>query len=494
MRREKEPLLTPGASPPHSPPRSGSSQEGRPRGTSFDRASFGRARSASFVDKGLYDILGVAPSSTAAEIKTAYRKLALRYHPDKNAVEGPVRFPQIQRAYEVLSNPQKRKIYDQMGESGLQAFEMSAGTIPPWLFAVGAMILSCLSCSGALLIILFVSFVSMQAEGSITWSWATVFVPLWILDCVLLFATWAKLKSFMSSDDEDDTKPSPFRSALIVGRVLTFLIFHVLVVIKLDDHAGYAWVTAFLPFLILQGISILDSLLDVLPAIVPCCDGKFIAKIWALLKEIRMSCMTATFIVLLGEKLDGHVPDLDWAVIFSPLYVPLALMWLVDMVIALQHKAPPGEDERMSPVVVELVALFFHSFIYVTIALLVTRLEADAATPPFTYATCMIPVLIVFGCLCCCCCLAAVISIGGDSGGSDVPPFDEEAAASAAAATAAQAATANQNATNDYKPPRAAAVAPPTSADNADAPAARVDANDVSIQVNDDRTEPDEMD
>lgn len=72
--------------------------------------------------KDFYDILGISKTATQDEIKAAYRKLALKYHPDRNPdnKEAEEKFKEAAQAYEILSNPEKRQQYDQFGHAGPQ--------------------------------------------------------------------------------------------------------------------------------------------------------------------------------------------------------------------------------------------------------------------------------------------------------------------------------------------------------------------------------------
>lgn len=71
--------------------------------------------------KDYYKILGISRQATERDIKKAFRKLAVKYHPDKNkSAEAEKKFRDIAEAHEVLSDEKKRRIYDQYGEDGLK--------------------------------------------------------------------------------------------------------------------------------------------------------------------------------------------------------------------------------------------------------------------------------------------------------------------------------------------------------------------------------------
>ncbi len=74
--------------------------------------------------KNYYDILGVAKSATEAEIKKAYKKMAMQYHPDKNAGDkkAETKFKELNEAYQTIGDKTKKADYDQFGSAEANRF------------------------------------------------------------------------------------------------------------------------------------------------------------------------------------------------------------------------------------------------------------------------------------------------------------------------------------------------------------------------------------
>jgi len=76
-----------------------------------------------------YEVLEVNRECSGAELKKSYRKLAMKYHPDRNPEdkEAEEKFKQINEAYQVLSDDEKRSLYDRYGKAGLEGQGMGGG-------------------------------------------------------------------------------------------------------------------------------------------------------------------------------------------------------------------------------------------------------------------------------------------------------------------------------------------------------------------------------
>ncbi len=74
------------------------------------------------IKRDYYEVLGISHAASGEDVKKAFRKLALEYHPDRNKnSDAEERFKEVSEAYQVLSNTEKRSVYDRYGHAGVEA-------------------------------------------------------------------------------------------------------------------------------------------------------------------------------------------------------------------------------------------------------------------------------------------------------------------------------------------------------------------------------------
>ncbi|KAJ1945289.1 hypothetical protein EC988_005789, partial [Linderina pennispora] len=166
----------------------------------------------------LYVILGVDTAATPGEIKRAYRRLALQYHPDRSPTTSQ-RFVSIQHAYDILSDERMRRIYDRYGDLGIQMAGRMGGEILDPHVSNLLSALAFISALVAILLILFFALLARRVDMQRPWPFSAVFMPLWTIDgLVLVSVCWAfclkiGTEATRADDDGDPEASSPASDA-----------------------------------------------------------------------------------------------------------------------------------------------------------------------------------------------------------------------------------------------------------------------------------------
>ena len=203
-----------------------------------------------------YELLGVTYSDSADAIRRAYRRLALKYHPDKNpGQEAAHRWNAISEAYKVLSDERRRPVYDAVGREGLRFYDMAGGLgraapafsaedaiLPPvllinvWTASLGSLLL---------LISTFAAVVSWQLEGRTSLPWPVAFLPLWLADPLFIL-----IAGLAFSEGRSTLRPTLQRQA---PTACLLIAFQVLLCARLQTPSAFSWLAVFTPLLISRG-------------------------------------------------------------------------------------------------------------------------------------------------------------------------------------------------------------------------------------------------
>lgn len=223
-------------------------------------------------DTSLYELLGVEYTATEDDLKRAYKKRALRLHPDKGG--DPAEFDKMKRAYDVLKDEKKRQYYDRYGPKVVAAMEQGGPE------SAGLMMMLFLSqkryrCLIALMVVavvgiidLFPVLVSVKWDGA-DWSWGLAFFPVFLVLGVLFLGQLAVLAVSLASRQkpkpqeggeaaEEEPVPVPQMLSMLMLVILQ-VIFWAFFSAKLDgDLTTWSWYEVFIPLAVFELWLVLD--------------------------------------------------------------------------------------------------------------------------------------------------------------------------------------------------------------------------------------------
>uniref|UniRef100_A0A7S2WN27 J domain-containing protein n=1 Tax=Rhizochromulina marina TaxID=1034831 RepID=A0A7S2WN27_9STRA len=229
--------------------------------------------------KEYYEVLGLDKHASPADIKRAYKKASLAYHPDKLrqrgetlTAEDTAKFQKIKEAYECLGDVDKRKLYDALGINGItlrdhpdQFFtnpdklnEMLEHADRTAWFAVTAFLVLALFYS-----LLFPLLFALEADETISISWVLVWLPLWIVYAIFGFLILAQVLRGKNTRPEDleegeeweDDDPLHVRIG-VLSMFLLFVAFQIVLCLRLDDTIGGSYTMALIPYFVFDAAQI----------------------------------------------------------------------------------------------------------------------------------------------------------------------------------------------------------------------------------------------
>jgi len=264
-----------------------------------------------------YELLGVAKDVSPDELRRAYKRTALRSHPDRGgSTEG---FQALQRAYSILNDPYQRKLYDQFGEEAVLLMEGNAGPdIATKVFArisfyQRAQIVLIFFCITSFFTLSPI-FVTLRWDEHIQWPWMACFVPLWVLHslaCVPVLLMPSSPPPEDCSEEDWDVALEVQRRARLVAVVIMslLLLLEIFVAMRLDGFVDWSWHVVLAPWALLEFFAVVRKLVG--------------AQHTSGFPNIGWNLVRLAMAFSIGAKMNGHVSNWDTA--FIPAFVGIGV-------------------------------------------------------------------------------------------------------------------------------------------------------------------------
>lgn len=235
-------------------------------------------------DTVYYDLLEIEKSANADQIKKAYKKMSLELHPDRLSRKGiqvtaehNQKFQKLKEAYDVLSDPRKKRLYDKLGESGMKLIENPREVDPTILLKNfqanrGERIKTAITVAFIFsAILIFPILFCLKCDGKLDNApWLAIWTPMWLVNAVM--AIGALLFLCSSEDDSDDDeldengevkeKPEkiPLTTKLMfVSQTFVYILIQIFVLMRLDKEVEWSWFRVFIPWFIYEALALLEK-------------------------------------------------------------------------------------------------------------------------------------------------------------------------------------------------------------------------------------------
>lgn len=337
-----------------------------------------------------YELLGVAKDVSPDELRRAYKRTAMRSHPDKGgSTEG---FQELQRAYSILNDPYQRKLYDQFGEEAVLLMEGNAGPdVATKVFArisfyQRAQIVIIFFCITSFFMLTPI-FVTLRWDEHLGWPWMACFVPLWVLHSlacvpVLLLPSPAPPED-CSEEEWEQVMEVQLRARLVAVVIMSLLlILEIFVAMRLDGFIEWSWHVVLAPWALLEFFAVVRKLVGAQRT------GGFPNIGWNLVR------LAMAFSV--GAKMNGHVSNWDTA--FIPAFVGIGVSFCL-LAYQCRSSDPVIHEEQPSGRSVAATGMCGLLFVTVWVGLVLLRLDDPEEVSAIVT---MIPLFLPPYLFCCC--------------------------------------------------------------------------------------------
>ncbi|CAK9026554.1 DnaJ protein homolog (DNAJ-1) [Durusdinium trenchii] len=417
-----------------------------------------------------YELVGCAQDASPEEIKKAYRKAALRLHPDRGG--DPEDFKKMKAAYDVISDPNKRKMYDNMGPDAVKVME---GQMP----GNPMDILQTLRKRDRIMLVVFITTVSLisllfpilisikwdaEGDGEDPYSWAVAFIPLWVLEVLLFVSFTSQVRQPPLNTDDPDLDAEARKmwrdNENMLNKLRAFatfffvlqLLFQIFIALRLDGTVDWSWYAVFAPFMVFCALVILMRAMsapDVYRAMrkdlqfkdveeqrkeAPCTklltDPVFILFFINSIKWTLVMFITAFLIPFVAEHNEENLDDKSFYLAAIPVFIVIFIALLVDVFMyyssgkgkkkpgAQQGDAEQGgqggntqeQNREASEEPKSVLAVVIAWLCKYAFLLIVVCTGASKLTDINAFSAFAIfsPIFFVVGCTCCLCSVAAL--------------------------------------------------------------------------------------